>query len=441
MSAGLLNTENDAALYLQSRQIGAPLANGLAQVVPSSTSYYFGNYLINNWNSLKRTFSQTIPTTFQEPTNTMKIFAIAIFILVVITACIFLFNYVKTQTEGFEVNKEEEHQLRHIKDITNSLISAKLASSSSQQQASPLQLINLQMPTFKQISYIGNKLFDSNQGILQQLKSGCRIFFCQIDYIESESLNNKKFCKTFEPCFVWKDDSGKLISKNSSSLKETFKYISEYGFSDAVTNHQYPIILMLHFIRFPYKPTEENYKNYLSKVSQSLEVLSAKLLSGGYYRASKESDLFKQDFLNLGQKVIIGTNIDTSLFTKSKIDQASDLDYKIHFHYYETVDETVDKTAVVVPSMNNPNALIYNIDTLLNMSENDASKFTQINKDKFIIIKSHNSKNPSIEQMDLLLNTFNVNIVLYDYFSESFDDAKNIISLYGNTTYKIKPQI
>jgi hypothetical protein len=437
MSSSLLGTENDAALYLQSRQIGTPLAKSLSLIVPPATSYSFGNYFINNWYQLQSFFAQRIPNTFQEPTSIMKVVGISIFILVIITALIFLYNYVKTQTEGFKVSNDNEinNQIRHIKDITNSLISAKLASKENTTPESPLKLLYLQMPTFKQISYIGNNLFDKNHGVLQQLKAGCRTFFCQIDYIESEALNNKNFCKIYEPCFIWKDNAGKLISKNSSSIEETFKYIGEYGFSDSVTNYQYPIILFLHFVRFPYKPSDEKYKIYLSKVSKSLEVLNSHILSGGYYRASKENDLFKGDFLAMGKSIIIGTNIDTSLFQKNKVEQINDLDYKIHFHYYETIDENVDETAVVIPS-NNPFALIYNIDTLLNMSEKDISKFIQINKDKFIIVKTPNNKNPTKDQVDSLLNIYKVNIILYDYFTSTMDESRSIISLYGNTTYK-----
>jgi hypothetical protein len=71
----------------------------------------------------------------------------------------------------------------------------------------------------------------------------------------------------------------------------------------------------------------------------------------------------------------------------------------------------------------------------------DVSKFTQIYKNKFIIVKTHNSKNPTIDQVNKLLNTFNVNIVLYDYFSSSINDSRSVISLYGNTTYKIKSDL
>jgi hypothetical protein len=436
MSEGLLRTENAAALDLQRMQIGAPLADSLSQVIPPQTSYSFGNYFINNWNEISSGFSQRIPNVFQEPTSIMKVIGISIFILLIITACIFIYNYVQSQTEGFKVNNSDL-QLQKAKDFTNYLISARIASNHNIIPESPMTLLNLQMPTFKQISYIGNNLFDNNQGVLQQLKSGSRTFFCQIDYIESEALNNNKFCKVYEPCFIWKDDNDKLISKNSSSLQETFKYIAEYGFSDAVINYKYPIVLMLHFVRFPYAKTDDKYIDYLSKVSKSLEIINPYLLSGGYYRASNENDLFKGDFLSMGQSIIIGTNIDTTLFQKRKVEQYNDLDYKIHFHYYENVDENVDQTAVAVPGTNYF-ALIFNIDTLLNM---DVSKFTQIYKNKFIIVKTHNSKNPTIDQVNKLLNTFNVNIVLYDYFSSSINDSRSVISLYGNTTYKIKSDL
>ena len=459
-SGYLLGTENSAALYLQSRQIGAPLANTLSTILPPATSYSFGNYIINNWYRVKSYFSEGIPNTVQRPSTTMKILTISIILLISITASLFLYNYLNP-SEGFTVDNIYAIQLTKAKDITNSLITAKLAASVSHTQSKetsqltqsketqptqstqptqPTQLLYLQSPTFKQIGYIGNGIFDSNIGVLQQLKAGCRSFFCQIDYIESDALDGTKFCNTFDPCFIWRDDKGHLISKNSAKLNDVFKSIGEYGFSDAVTNSQNPILLFLHFVRFPYKKTDDKYTPYLSKVSKALEVLNPYLLSGGYYRASKENDLFKTDFFAMGPKVIIGTNIDTTLFQRNKIDQASDLDYKINFHYYENLDEDVDETAVAVPNTT-IFALIFNMSTLLKMSEKDISKFTQINKNKYILVKPSNETTPTKDQVNILLNKFNVNVVLFDYFSSTSNISREVIQLYGNTTYQTISQI
>jgi len=386
----------------------------------------------------------SISNIFQNPFTVMKVLCISILILLFITGMLFLYNYVKKQTnEGFAII-DSSIQLQHAINTTNTLITAKLASNkiNTTNTITPMQLINLQVPAFKQMAYIGNHTFDSNQGVLQQLKAGCRFFTCQIDYIESASLDQTKFCKLYEPCLVWRDNAGKLISNNSANLQDTFKSIGEYGFMNAVSNYQYPIVILLHFVRFPYKTTDSDYKEYLSKVSRSLEVLNPYLLSGGYYRASKENDLFKGDFLSLGNKVIIGTNIDTTLFQKNPVELPNDLDYKIHFHYYEDINEDVDSTAILIPntSTTRENALIYNIDTLLQLNDKEISKFIQIHKDQFIIVKPSNDTHPSKDEVDILLNTLNVNIILYDYFSVDVNTSKDIISLYGNTTYKTKSQ-
>jgi nitrate reductase NapAB chaperone NapD len=145
--------------------------------------------------------------------------------------------------------------------------------------------------------------------------------------------------------------------------------------------------------------------------------------------------IFKTNFTEFNQKVIVGTNIDTSIFTKSKLANSSkDLDYKVHFHYYVKGDEKVDSTSKTTDM--NKAAFIYNSSTLLNMDNVEKENWKLENKGKFILVKTPTDKDLLLNEMDKLLNDFGVNIINYNYFDE-IDNAKAVRKLYG--IMKTKP--
>jgi len=409
--------------------IGGPLASSLNKFVPSSTTNAFLRFFQNSGNRISNFFTHTIPSIFQKPFSPMKIIIYLLILLGLIVGSIFLYNYVKSSQEGFENNSTQ--LIKHIMDRVDTLRGG--LQSISRNEAPAIK--NIQPITFKQIGYLSNDTMESNQGILQQLRTGARTFFIQIDYLESESLNKKKYCKTFTPCVFMRNNQGKLISNNSISLNDITKYLNEYHNNDTISFNNYPILLLLHFVRLPYKATDtDNYINYLSKVSTALEPLT---LISGYQRASKELDLFSANIHDFDKQFIIGTNIDTSLFTKIKKDKSQDLDYKIHFHYYEKDSETVDATVVETPDVPT-NALIYNADTLLALKDKEQIKFVQLYKNKFIIVKPKPDQILTKQQMDILLNTLQVNVIPYDYFNSPIDFAKSVLQLYGNDAFLIK---
>jgi len=428
MASILQKSIQQAEFSSSQKLIGGPLASSLNNILPASTTNAFLRFFQNSGSRISNFFTHSIPSTFQKPYTPMKIIIILLIFMALIVGTIYLYNFYKQSTEGFQIINDQT--LIIIKNKVDTLRGGLKSISSNEAPA----IKYIQPITFKQISYLTDNTFNSNQGVLQQLRTGARTFFLQIDYLEVDKKNGN-FCKSYTPCIIWRNNQGKLISKNSSSISDLVNYLNEYYNNDTISFNNYPIILLLHFVRLPYKATDtDNYINYLSQVSNALN--SLKLISG-YQRASKELDLFSANIHDFDKQFIIGTNIDTSLFTKIKKDKSQDLDYKIHFHYYETESETVDATLVETPNVP-ANAYIYNADTLLALKDKDQDKFVQLHKNKFIIVQTKPEQVLTNQQMNILLNTLQVNVIPYDYFNSSIDFAKSVIQLYGNDAFLIK---
>ena len=386
--------------------------------ISSTTTLKVSSFFTNNWNKMK-SFLKSIPTYFQKPYTMGKLIMYSLIFLLVIILSIYLYKKYYNSSEKFE-NSNIAYQKAF--ELINSI---KINTPTINEDDN--KLINIQPITFKQAAYLGLQTFDEKLGILEQLRAGSRFFFLQIDYVEKDL--GKGFSKPYEPVLVLRNKAGRMVSKNSASLKNVAASIKEYYNNNNIPNHTSPVVLFLHFVRMPYSITEnEKYKTYLNKVYESLNTLDSVLIKG-YSKASKESDLFSKKFSEFNKQIIIGTNIDTSIMNNT-----INLDKYVHFRYYQTDKDSVDVTDTQT-SADKTNALIYNADYLLSIK--DTEQFIKLNKNKFIIVKTKNDKNLKEAEIAQLLNKLNVNVVLHDYFSDS-ENITNIYKLYNNASYKLK---
>ena len=432
--ASLLQRAHAQASYEAQEKIMGPLySKSLLGIAPPSTTLAFYRYFQNSGTKIKKFITHDIPSIFQKPRTPMKILLLSILFVGVVLFSIWFYNMIKSyKSEGFAnlAPRKNEVQL-----IINTLTAGRGRASPEIKSS---KFFNIQPITFKQTAFLGptnTGYFDANNGILNQLQIGSRFFFLQIDYIESTSMGTD-FPAAYKPCLVYRDNNNNLTSKNSASISDVCKYINTYAFADTIPNSKTPVVLFLHFVRLPYASTDtDNYIKYLSKVSNELSDIGPSAINGGYYRASKESDLFSSDFVTFGKTIIVGTNLDTSLFTKINAEPADDLDYKINFHYYEVSTEHVDETAVT-PLDNKFHALIFNATTLLNADIKTWARY----KNNFVIVKVSPDTNLTYDQMNTLLNTYGVNVILYDYFSNDVAESKKVLNLYNNP-FSIKPLV
>ena len=477
MSTSVLQRQANIVAYnAQQRLLGTAFANTLGRVAPPTTTNSFTNYAFNNYRNISTFFTHSIPNTIQKPFTTMKILIIVLIVVAIIYGIIRFKEYVSNietyvnKDDSDNVKEKKEQRLREIKNIVEQLKTVTNQPTQVEQPEKQLELdeaqkdypslINLQLLTPKQSAFLGpllkndkipdakfnNGIFDELEGIRYQLEIGIRSFFFQIDYVESNSLNKDKFSGPFEPMLLYRDYSNYLNSYNSAKIDLLFDAINKFAFNDSLDTYEKdkPVFVYLHFVRVPYGNISEKMKRkeYLSTVARSIN--SNYLLTGGYYRSKNEEGLFnkKVNDSDIKQKIILGTNIDTSIFKDiSGTNINDDLDYKVNFHYYiKDSNNMVDATSILTERVVKPMAFIYSIDTLIEIDKDPIKKDNWIieNKGKFIIIKTASDKNVSTETMETLLNEYGVNIVCYDFFSENIDESKKIKKIYGKG-YKRKP--
>lgn len=439
----------EKAAYAQQQQMYGPaFASAASRIAPPSTTNAFMRFINNTTRFWKKFFTHTIPDMFKDPLNPIKLLVRVIVGFLFIMLIVFLVNIIKKisdpkVSEGFAKNKTDiRSALNRVQLRVNQLSGSEGFQNSGQSKNT---LFNIQPLTIKQAAFLGplqNGAFDADKGISQQLNLGIRSFFFQIDYITKQTDTTNQ-PKAYEPVLIYRDNSGNLTSLNSyASLDETFKYLGEYAFNDRIPNHNDPVIIYLHFVKTPdmYNDTEK-YIQYMKAVSKSLNILN-NYLAKEYYRSNKELQIFNQDIHTFDKKVLIGTNVDTSYFKnmsdKNALLLSEDLDYKINFHYYKETSDSIDVTQIM-PN-NNVNAIIVKAMTLLNMNEQERNDWITTHKEKFILLKDepNNFLNPA--QVDILLNTFGVNVLPFDYFNSKLEDAKEVKKIY-NSSWKIKPDI
>jgi hypothetical protein len=434
MASILQKAQAQASYEAEAKIIGPVFATSLSRIAPASTTLSFYKYFQRSGSMIKKFFTHDIPSIFQKPRTPMKILILSLLFLIFIIFAIWFYNMVNSyKSEGFAnmAPRNNEVQL-----MINTLTAGRGRAST---EITSSKFFNIQPITFKQAAFLGPTnagFFDANNGILNQLQVGSRFFFLQIDFIESSGLGSD-YPTPYTPCLLYRDSKHNLTSKNSASISDVCKYISSYAFGDTIPNSTTPVVLFLHFARLPYATTDtDNYIKYLSNVSNALSEIKDYALKGGYYRASKENDLFNADFVSLGKSIIVGTNIDTSLFNKLTLTSPSDdLDYKINFHYYEVSTERVDVTEVV-PLNNIFNALIFNASTLLKADLKTWARY----KNYFIIAKVSPDTNLTYDEMNTLLKTYGINVITYDYFANDVSSSKKVLNLYDNP-FSIKPFI
>jgi len=430
MTSLLQRSIQQATLYNQSRTLGPGVAGALSKILPPTTTNAFGSYFNNNSNQMSSFFTNTIPNTFKPPITAVKLLIYAILTLIVVVIIIVSYNYITSTRPKPTVSAA---------DIATSL-------QGFQNPTEPIpnggpivsKLINMQPKSLVQAAYIGNDEFDANSGIMQQLRLGARTIMLQIDYLEISSLPGTI---PYMPYLLMRNSNGSITSRNVAQLNDVMNYLNEYAFNDTFPNNTEPLILLLHFVRLPYPISDTiNYVSYLSNVARSLSKLNKYMLTGGYYRSAKESEIFHSPIDTFNGKVVVGTNIDTSFFNRIHTEQSADLDYLTNFHYYVKDYEEVDAT-IINPENNNYNSLIYKIDTLLNMNIKQKDAWIQRNKSKFIIVKPNNNSNPTPAQVAELHNEFGVNCVPYDYFGEPNAESRAIVNSFYVGNNKLRPPI
>jgi hypothetical protein len=217
-------------------------------------------------------------------------------------------------------------------------------------------LVNFAPLTVLNPGYLGptaNGVFKEEEGVATALKAGARCFILPIDYHENTGLPKPAFPDANEPCLLYRDEGGVIRSLNAGSIQKVAQAIANLAFNDIVSLRTDPFILVLAFQRTPPENTKE-YLRFCSKVAKQLNPLIPYFLGqapeGVYNRQAKQDELLYTAITNLERKVILMSNIDTSIFRNPKsvglqnVPNTEDLDFMVHLRLYSNTDSSVGAT-------------------------------------------------------------------------------------------------
>ncbi len=315
-----------------------------------------------------------------------------------------------------------------------------------------LQPFSIKQAGFKgQIDSNGNVtsgVFDEADAIQNSLKSGIRTFVLQIDYLETDK-DPKDFAVKGEPCLLYKNPAGELISTNSGSIQKVCQALADNAFAATLPQKDDPVLVILYLVRTPEtsisKPVE--YIQYLAKIAAQLAPLAPRHLGltdkGDFHKQALEKDILTLPFNNFQRKFIVATNVDTTPFRKQDalkvtIETANNLDYWTNIRLYKLNN---DENLGVTETTTNPNFVLVSNTTLTNALNNAEQTKSLSNslKGKLSIMLPSPDKNPDTDIVNKALDQVGINIIPLDIFS--FSSAQTIASStpWKTNSWKLKP--
>jgi hypothetical protein len=397
-----------------------------------------------------------IPTFFLTMSlQTKMLLGGAIFILILLIIALAVYFTSKTKSHFQNVADTISTQAVLINDKALALgqtvkglakMGTKEGFTNTQTVSHEIKLMNLQPLTVKDAGFLGpltGGVFDEKAAVMNSLAAGARTFMLQIDYHEDEGKDSKLFPGVKEPCLLYRDDSGGLISLNAGSIERFTTALADTAFA----HNTDPVILILYCLRAPdaiTKPRE--YLAYCSKIAKQLAPLTQYHLgltaSGDYHRQALQSQLFTVPFTSFEKKVIIMSNMDTTLFRNTTSLQipayksVEDLDYWTHVQLFRgETDIPLGITSVA----SQPTALLVSLKSVIGLTPADQAAWATKNKKTFTLVVPNQMTNPSYTDIDTLVNKMGVNVVPMDFFSFDVNDTKRLMAIWNKNTWNLRP--
>lgn len=313
-------------------------------------------------------------------------------------------------------------------------------------------LINVQPLSIKDVGFQGpypSGTFDPEAATAGALKAGFRFLMLQIDFMDSEK-DATRFAAPKVPTLLIRSPSGSLLSTNSGSIAAVAQAIANAAFNPATPNSTRPVVLYLHINRTPSSAVSDPnaYLDFLSKIAKALAPLAPYHVGltpmGNFTRQKMEGALLTTPLKSLEGQVIIMSNADTTLFrSKSssiqKYNPAEDLDFWVNMRVYLDSEEDVYGITQLADPVSPPSAVIVNMDRILAFPESKQKAFATKSKQQYVIAMGSRTSNPTPETINLLINTFGVNSVPVDIFTDTTDSILAITDQYANKAFRPKP--
>ncbi len=322
-----------------------------------------------------------------------------------------------------------------------------------------IKLISLQPFSIKQAGFKGTAsadgssvtggAFDEADAVRKSLQAGIRTFVLQIDYLET--VRPAPFPAVNEPCLLYKNAAGELISSNSGSIQRVCQALADNAFAATLPQKDDPVLVILYIMRTPVSvvANARGYIQYLSKIASQLSPLAPRHLgltdNGDFHKQALEKDILTLPFTTFQRKFIVATNADTTAFRRQEalqvtIETQNNLDYWSNIRIYKT-DANASLGATEVKPEGVPNFVAVSnsqITTALSTTE-QTKALSDTLKGKFSMYLPPPTANPSTTDVDKMLDQFGINVVPLDIFSFSTNATMSSSLPWKTNTWKLKP--
>lgn len=276
--------------------------------------------------------------------------------------------------------------------------------------------INFAPLTCQDTGYLGpleNGVFAESEAVSMALRAGARCFVLNIDYHEDQTLPADLFGKPGEPRLLYRNRGGALKCINTGDIRLVCQALANGAFSNTVSNLSDPLIVVLFFQREP-KGTLDDKLIYMSKVAQQLEPLIPYHLGqtpqGDYHRQQKQNDLIYQPITDFEKKVLIFSNIDTSVFRSKSYAPTKDLDYFVHLRLYKESTDTYGATSSV-DSRTMPRGIVNSVANFAIIPKDKYKDTVDSTKMRWTMAFTHSEQNPSLDAVKYMTQTLGVQSV------------------------------
>lgn len=309
-----------------------------------------------------------------------------------------------------------------------------------------MALINFVPLTVTQPGFLGptiDGVFDEKNGVSKLVRTGIRSFVLMIDYHEDSSMKPPLYAEMNMPCLLSRDSSGTVRSLNSGSIQKVCQTLADSAFGFAAPSPGDPLLLTLYFLRTPDPVADEKaFLRYCSQVAKELAPLTQYHLGqtplGSYNRQARQDFLCFDPLTQIEKKVLIFSNLDTSLFRTAKpaYQPREDLDYWVHLRLFK---DSTNNLGVTKPLTQNqmPRGIVDTTVYFTTIPPENTAVAVDKTRIRWCIAISDVGTNPTIDKVNIMTNTIGVQSIPLSILAMN-DDEKNLLTLWKDTCWKVK---
>jgi hypothetical protein len=266
------------------------------------------------------------------------------------------------------------------------------------------------------------------------VKSGCRTFVLEIDYLDECNGETLKYF----PRIVVRDAKNRMrIKYNSnrpicnspahSNIRDVCEKINYYAFAGGSQNASDPVIIVLYFLRQPpgsYK--SKTVLDYFSNVAKSLSPFQNRFLNneldgGTYYRQSQEGRLLINNIKDYSGKVLVFSNANTNGFRETQLYAPNeDLDFLTNLRLLYTQT----KLGITENNTSAPFGILETAEDFMIIPPDRTDEITDATKLRWTICFSQDpSKSVDKNTYNKITSTFGINcapLLLFDTEANDF---------------------